>query len=138
MTKKQLKDYRALKKERDDIERRLKEMEAEVPAPRTARLDGMPRSGHSENYVLEAKMDREDELRKLYAEKKAQLNAQLLQIEKAIEVLESTERTILRLYYIDGLTWEEVAVAAGYSWSQTHRYHARALQKLRGVEEAEA
>lgn len=135
MTKEQLREYRALKKERDDIERRLKEMEAEEPAPRTSRLDGMPRGGSGESYVLEAKMDREDELRKLYHEKKAQLDAQLLEIEKAIESLESTERTILRLYYIDGLTWEEVAVAAGYSWSQTHRYHAKALQKLRGVEE---
>lgn len=135
MTKKQLKDYRALKKERDDIARRLQELEAELPAPRTSRLDGMPRGGSGENYVLEAKMDRVDELRQLYEDMKGQLNDQLLQIEKAIEMLESTERTILRLYYIDGLTWEAVAVEVGYGWSQTHRYHASALQKLRGVEE---
>lgn len=135
MTKKQLKDYRALKKERDDIERRLQELEAEEPAPRTSRLDGMPRGGSGENYVQEAKMDREDELRQLYADMKDQLNAQLLEIEKAIKTLESIERTLVRLYYIDGLTWEEVAVEIGYCWSQTHRYHASALEKLRGVEE---
>lgn len=135
MTKEQLRKYGQLKKERDDIAERLARLEAEEPAPRTSRLDGMPRGGSGENYVLEAKMDREDELRQLYEEKKAQLNTQLLQIEKAIESLEPTERTILRLYYIDGLTWEEVAVEVGYSWSQTHRYHASALQKLRGVEE---
>ena len=135
MTKEQLRKYGQLKKERDDRAERLARLEAEEPAPRTSRLDGMPRGGSGENYVLEAKMDREDELRQLYEEKKAQLNTQLLQIEKAIESLEPTERTILRLYYIDGLTWEEVAVEVGYSWSQTHRYHASALQKLRGVEE---
>lgn len=135
MTKEQLRTYRELKKERDDIDRRLKEMEAEEPAPRTSRLDGMPRGGSGENYVLEGKMDREDELRQLYEEKKAQLDAQLVKIEKAIESLKSTERTILRLYYIDGLTWEEVAVEVGYSWAQTHRHHAKALQKLRCVEE---
>lgn len=135
MTKKQLKDYRALKKERDDIARRLQELEAEKFVLRTSRMDGMPRGGSGENYVLEAKMDREDELRRLYHEKKAQLDAQLLEIEKAIEVLDSTERTLVRLYYIDGLTWEEVAVEIGYCWSQTHRYHASALEKLRGVEE---
>lgn len=134
MTKEQLREYRELKKERDHLARLLARLEAEEPAPRTSKMDGMPR-GSGENYVLEAKMDKEAEVRRLYYEKKAQLDAQLIHIEKVIETLESTERTLMRLRYIDGYKWERVAVEIGYSWQQTHRIHAAALEKLRGVGE---
>ena len=135
MTKEQLRAYRELKKERDHLARLLARLEAEEPMPHTSKMDGMPRGGSGENYVLEAKMDREAEVRRLYYEKKAQLDAQLLEIEKVIETLESTERTLMRLRYIDGYKWERVAVEIGYSWQQTHRIHAAALEKQRGVGE---
>lgn len=37
-------------------------------------------------------------------------------------------RTVLVDYYILQNTWEEVSVHIGYSWKQTHRIHAKALQ----------
>ena len=60
------------------------------------------------------------------------MSEELLEIEKAIETLPSTERTIIRLYYIAGMKWEEVCVAIGYSWKQVHRIHGRALDMLKG------
>lgn len=103
--------------------------------PRAQRLDGMPRSGSGENYVTEERIDRKDELLALYKEKEAELDEKLLIIERAIEKLEPRERRLVRLHYIDGLTWEQVAVEMTYSWRQVHRIHGEALEKLKEEEE---
>ncbi len=42
-------------------------------------------------------------------------------------------RTVLVEYYILQNTWEEVSVHIGYSWKQTHRLHAKALQAYEDV-----
>jgi DNA-directed RNA polymerase specialized sigma24 family protein len=56
-----------------------------------------------------------------------------VRIERAIESLTSTERELLRLRYIDGADWTEVAAEIHYEWTQTHRIHARALSKIRDM-----
>ena len=72
-----------------------------------------------------------DELLQLYQTKVAELTAKLEEIEAAIEPLAPRERTLLRLYYINGLTWEQVCVAMSYSWMQVHRIHSKALEALK-------
>lgn len=53
-------------------------------------------------------------------------------IEKSIRSLrDENEQEVLRLRYIKGLEWEQVAVEIGYSWKQTHRFHSAALKKLK-------
>lgn len=42
-------------------------------------------------------------------------------------------QTILHLYYIDGYTWEEVAVKMHFSWRWTMELHGRALQEMANV-----
>ena len=137
MTKAQLKTYRAIKQERDDIQRRREDLEAAMYGPRSQRLDGMPRGGSGANDILEERIDRKDELLAMYLAKEEELDTALFAIEQAIEKLDPTQRTLVRLHYIDGLTWEQVAVAIDYSWSQTHRIHSAALKRL-GEEEAKA
>jgi DNA-directed RNA polymerase specialized sigma24 family protein len=56
-----------------------------------------------------------------------------VRIERAIESLISTERELLRLRYIDGADWTEVAAEIHYECTQTHRIHARALSKIRDM-----
>lgn len=131
MTKEQLKRYKDIKKERDDIKRKIQKIEWEMFGPRSQRLDGMPRGGSGENYVTEEQLDRKSELLELYKAKEAELTAELLVIEKAIEKLETRERRLVRLHYIDGLKWEQVAVEMCYSWRQVHRIHSDALEKLK-------
>ena len=69
----------------------------------------------------------------LYLPKKTALLRELERIEQAIETLGPTERTLMRLRYIEGLSWQEVCDRIHYSWQQTHRIHANALIKLREV-----
>ena len=56
-----------------------------------------------------------------------------LHSERAIESLTSTERELLRLRYIDGADWTEVAAEIHYEWTQTHRIHARALGEIKDL-----
>jgi DNA-directed RNA polymerase specialized sigma subunit len=43
---------------------------------------------------------------------------------------DSRERMILKLYYVDFLSWEQVAVSANLSWTHTMRLRKSALSKL--------
>ena len=69
----------------------------------------------------------------MYHEKLQALLECQLKIEKAIESLNSTERELMRLRYIDGAEWLDVAETIHYEWTQTHRIHARALAKIRDL-----
>lgn len=72
-----------------------------------------------------------NELRQYYRQEMERLDLEQLAIEKAINSLDSRERTVLRLYYIEGLNWEQVAVKVNYSWTATHNIHSAALDKLK-------
>lgn len=127
--KEQLSEYRHLRKEGAQIQRKLEEVEAAMMSPRTPRLDGMPRGGSGGDPVSSlveqhlALIDKYTDL--LTHQAKAQLD-----VERMIESLPSKERLVLRSYYIDGMTWEKVCVAANYSWRQVHNIHAAALDRL--------
>ena len=110
MTKEQLRQYRSIKIEISQIERRIEEIGS---------------LGHDDDIV--------QPLRDLYREKLADLIRGQLQIEKAIESLNPTERELMRLRYIDGADWTEVAATIHYEWTQTHRIHARALAKIKNL-----
>ena len=109
MTKEQLRQYRSTKIEISQIDRRIAELE---------------RLGHD---------DLTQPLRNLYEEKLADLIDGQLKIEKAIESLNPTERELIRLRYIDGADWTEVAATIHYEWTQTHRIHAKALAKIKDL-----
>lgn len=52
-------------------------------------------------------------------------------IEESIcELEDSTQRLVLRLRYIDGLSWEKICVKICYEWTWTHRIHSNALEKI--------
>ena len=123
-----LKSYRALKREHDDLVRRREEIEASILG--SPRLDGMPHGGNVSNPTANIGAALA-ELSTLYDGKARQLAATMILVEDMIDRLQdATQRTVARLYYIDGLTWEQVCVAANYSWRQTHRIHAALLDEL--------
>ena len=130
-----LKSYRALKREHDDIVRRREEIEASILG--SPRLDGMPHGASVSNPTANIGAALA-ELSTLYDGKARQLAAAMILVEDMIDNLDDpTQRMIARLYYIDGLTWEQVCVAANYSWRQTHRIHAALLAELSDEEEEE-
>ena len=136
MTKERLRQYQPLKREKDMLEEKLTEFESTMTSPRLQKLDGMPHGQPQGGGLMDMLVEQHLALKNLYANKLRELNETLLDIETAIESLtDATERNLMRLRYIDGLKWEEITLAIGYSWQQTHRIHARALEKLRTAEE---
>lgn len=111
MTKEQLRNYRALKKEHRQIEQRLRNLEN--------------RPG-SEEEILRP-------LQEFYRAKLNELTQAQLRIERAIETLEPTERLLIRLRYVEGKDWHKVCIEINYSWQQTHRIHSRILKKLEKI-----
>ena len=108
MTKEQLRQYRSIKIEASQIERRLATMRVFDPIA----------------------ADVTHPLVQYYRELLKELVDGQLRIEKAIESLNPIEREVIRLRYIDGVDWTEIAITIHYEWAQTHRVHASALRKL--------
>ncbi|MCQ4788753.1 DUF1492 domain-containing protein [Blautia obeum] len=53
-------------------------------------------------------------------------------IERQIRQMENEdEQEVLRLRYIKGLKWEEVALKMNYSRKQVHRIHSSALKSFK-------
>ena len=130
MTKERLRNYATLREEREQLRRQLEELEATLYYPKIQRLTGMPSAPSKEN-PLELMVARHVELQERYEAKIAEMTTEMLSIEEAIEGLDPTSRMLLRYRYLDGLKWEEVCVRMNYSWMQTHRIHANALNQLR-------
>ena len=136
MTKEDLRAYLDLCKERAKIVEQIEELESVLFGAKSPTLDGMPRgdSGHK-LHVIDRMGDIYDKRCKFYKAKVAEIDRKLEEIEEAIKPLEPTERTLVRLHYFQGMTWEDCADKMGYSWRHVHRIHGRLLAKLQ--EEAE-
>lgn len=109
MTKEQLRNYQAIKREKCYIEQRLRNLE---------------KRPESEQESLRP-------LRELYREKLDALVALQVSIEEAIETLGPVERKLFRYRYIDGLEWHQVEAKMHYSSTSVHRIHKAALIKLK-------
>lgn len=108
MTKEQLREYIPLRRECKRMEQRLRIIEQHPDA---------------EKEIVEP-------LRAFYTEKLKELVQAQLDIEHAIETLGPVERDLVRLRYLDGLSWHKVCAKINYEWTQTHRIHSNALNKL--------
>lgn len=134
MTKERLRKYRDLSKELEQIAEKVEALESALCSPKIQRITGMPSAPSGKNSKEDLTI-KHMELLEYYQEKKASLMGEQLAIEKAIEALDYRDRTVLRLYYIEGLTWEQVCVLVNYSWRQVHNIHSAALMKLGKDEE---
>lgn len=145
MTKERLRRYQSIKAEKKQLELLLEDALAAIDAaPYEApvqKLTGMPQAhapGGGSRQERASDKRSESNLQRLvdfYTRKKEALAAEQLAIETAIGSLEDSElRQLMRYKYIDGMKWEEVCLAIGYEWAQTHRKHAKALKLLREVD----
>lgn len=129
-TKLWLRSYRQKKLEAEQIAQTIERLEAEMYHPKTTRFDKIPGSTHGAGSPTERLAIKHIALVERYEVKRMELLEEQARIEETIEKLGETERMLMRYRYIEGMTWEEVAVAINYSWMQMHRIHARALAKL--------
>lgn len=86
-------------------------------------FDGMPKSASDDNRTEEMNIKAIDRISELYQEIE-QLYKEQEELIKAIESLDDpVENIVMRLFYIDGMTWNEVEAKL--------RYSRGAIQKIR-------
>ena len=127
--KEYLKSYRRAIKREQDILDEIQRLRLDKMFPSVVN-DGMPHgSSHSDLSDYAAILD---EQIKLLKEERLEKVRCYQKIERKIRQMENgDEQEVLRLRYILGMKWEEVAVKMGYSWKQTHRIHSSALQNFK-------
>lgn len=128
--KEYLRKYLEAKRMQEVLEREIDVLRLDRMIPGSPAQDGMPHGsggGDLSGYV--ARLDELD--RKLRAQmyKKIQLRAEIT--EKIDAMSDETESLLLRLRYIHGLKWEEVAVKMDYSWRAVHKIHSKALEHFK-------
>ena len=127
--KEYLKSYRrAIKKEQDILDE-IQRLRLDKMFPSVVN-DGMPHgSSHSDLSDYAAILDEQIEFLK---EERLERVRCYQKIERQIRQMENEdEQEVLRLRYIKGLKWEEVALKMNYSWKQVHRIHSSALKSFK-------
>lgn len=125
MDKSKLKQYRILRKEIEQLEAEKADY-YHIPA---TKITDMPKAHKQKDLsditpnllFLQAKIDKKI---KEYTVLRAE-------IEDSITCLQPVERVLMRLRYIEGLTWEQVAVEMHYSYKWVCVLHGRILDKMR-------
>lgn len=135
--KQELHRYRDLEAERKQLAQELEKIEGAMDGLKGTNWDGMPRASGVGDPVLGV-VTQHLALQERYRKQLEKLARAQSAIEDMIEGLEPMTRQLMRYRYIDGLTWEEVCVAIGYSWRQTHNIHAKALDTLLAAEDEAA
>lgn len=125
-----LRQYRAAIHAAKDAARRLEEYRATYAGIKAVIISDMPRGGGTprdlSDYV--AKLD---ELEGDLLTAVDAYHAKAHEVEAVIDrVTDETQARLLRLRYLDGLTFERIAVEMSYSWRQVMRLHYRAVCDL--------
>lgn len=128
--KEYLRKYLEAKRMQEVLEREIDELRLDRMIPGSPAQDGMPHgSGGGDLSGYAARLDDLDQKLRTQMYKKIQIRAKITERIDAME--NETESLLLRLRYIHGLKWEEVAVKMDYSWKQIHRLHSKALNNFK-------
>ena len=130
MTKDDLKEYTSIKKELTQIHFKLKELEERKTSIKSMIISDMNVQTSHNNNSIEDLLIKIEECIEEYNKKEIKLYNKQLEIENCINSLEPTERIIARSRYIEGKTFEQIAVDLNYSWRHTIRIHGKILQKI--------
>ena len=130
MTKDDLKEYTSIKRELNQIQFKLKELEERKTSIKSMVISDMNVQTSHNNNSIEDLLIKIEECIEEYNKKEIELYNKQLEIEKCINSLEPTERIIARSRYIEGKTFEQISVDLNYSWRHTIRIHGKILQKI--------
>lgn len=135
MEKADLRSYRALVIEVQQLKEQLAVLESSIYSPKGQRFTSTPRVPSGDRSTMDGAVDRHIRLDRLYREELAEKEAKQIAIEQAIESLGDTAaRVVMRELYIFGRSWPAVIYKMqklGYSERTTYRLHGFALLKLK-------
>ena len=125
MDKKTLRQYRSLLKEIEQLE----EEKANLYHLPAMKITDMPKA-HKQNDLSNVAV-RLDKLQKMIDATLDKIIDLREKIENSIDQLPANERLLIRLRYIEGKRWEQIAVELHYSIQRTWQIHGGVLKKFR-------
>lgn len=130
MTEERLREVRGAYKEQKQLKEKIMEFESMRTSPRSAVYGAERVQSSAKGDVQLDSIIALDRLLERYNAQLQKCVALTMEFEEALEVLNSRERRMMRLYYIDGLTWEKVCVEMNVSWAQHDRIKKKIKAKL--------
>ena len=131
MTKETLMQCSAKRRELQQISRRIETLRADARSTKAVCYDNEPKSKGEPVAAVQRYIERLEELSTLYEEKKADLMQDIICVERAISVLPSDLRMMMRYRYIDGYKWEQVNEMRYISERTSKRMHKAAMELLK-------
>lgn len=131
MTKETLMQCNTKRRELQQISRRIETLRADARNIKAVCYDNEPKSKGEPVAAAQRYIERLEELSALYEEKKADLMQDIIVVERAISVLPSELRMLMRFRYIEGMRWEEIANIMHISIGTFHNWHNKALLLLK-------
>lgn len=123
--KEYLRSYRTAKRREKYILEEIQRLRADKMFPSLV-MDGMPHGSGGGDLARYMELV-EEQIEKLGKERLKMVEA-YTRIERQIGRMEDeTEKEVLRLRYIRGMKWEDIATEMGYSWRGIHKVHSGAL-----------
>lgn len=129
MVQVELNKIRSMVKEKQYLEERIAELEQQIYGLKPLSTERTSK-GTSDNDTLTSLIASRDKLQKTLAEKLIRINQAEQNVEEAIEILTPEERTVIRYYYLKGLSWERVAMRTRYSERRVRDFKESAIKKL--------
>lgn len=130
MTKDELLQYKGTEKEINQLKERIEMLKEKKTSIKSQIITDMPLGGEGVDTTTLMVMI-ENAVEELIKKEENLLDI-MLEIEECIDELDdSTERFILRARYIEGKTFEQIAVDIDRSWRHTIRKHGEILEKIK-------
>ena len=131
MTKNDLRKYKYICEECEQIKDQIETIKSAMLSPKNQIITGMPRGGGGKSHDrIGDVLSKIERLEQKYLDKCNQLLQEREKIENAISPLESRERMLIRYKYFELLAWEEVAAKLGCSVDNVYKLHGKILQKI--------
>ena len=128
-----LRRARSIDRRVDEATERAERLRARLEAGRMSSLTGMPRGG-AQDWT-----DTADRLIALEQRVNARIREMVRLKQAAMDAIDRVDdsrmRELLELYYIDGMTWEQVAERMTLDIRWVYRLHGRALMRVTVPEE---
>lgn len=134
MKKSDFLNYRALVLEVRRLKAYVETLDRALGSVPSQQLSFTPKAPHSGGSSLASRVARYVEMQELFEAQRAKAEAQVLEVERAIQSLdEPAERLVMRLRYLEGRSWTNVCSLLqpeGYSERQVYYIHGAALRNL--------
>ena len=130
MTISELREIRETYKERQQLADKITELECMRLSPRIGAYDDTRVQTSVKGDIQADSLIRMEELLAEYNAKLKLCIDLILEFETALYKLTAQERRVMRMYYLDGKTWEQVSEEMDICWTRVHQIRRKAQAKL--------